>query len=197
MHVKKVPLSVVAAAISACAIEPELLNSERIEERFGNYGIEVLSSEPGVRRSNLYSTHDGVRTCRTYAVVRFEEASQSALDTEHEKILDGNSIGAVFKASGWSIYKETLHIGSVRLGDSAAPVSDLMRVNSGTEIAIHVYRLLLEKEGHAVDYATITELHHPEYLDLSHLEEIYPVVTDSQFDTRDIEELTALGLDAA
>ena len=197
MRGKKLPLSVLAAAISACTIEPELLNSERIEERFGNYGIEVISSESGVRRSNLYSTENGLRTCRTYAVVRFEDASRGAFDAEHEQILDGNSIGAVFKASGWSIYKETLYIGSTVLEESAETVARLMRVGSGTEIAMHIYRLLLEKDGQAIEYATILELHHPEYLDQASLEKIYPVDLTIEFESPQIQELKAIGLDAA
>ena len=197
MYGKKVPLSVVAAAISACAIEPELLNSERIEERFGNYGIEVISSESGLRRSNLYSTENGMRICRTYAVVRFTEESHSSLDQEHEQILAGRSIGAIFKAGGWSIHKETLYIGSVLLDENASSVAELMRIDSGSKVAAHVYRLLLEKAGQAVDYATIIELHHPDYLDQENLEAIYSVDADVEFETHQIEELKTLGLDAA
>ena len=71
MHGTNLPRSVIAAALDACTHESERLNSERIAERFGSYGIEVISSGPGLRRSNLYSSEDEVRTCRTYAVVRF------------------------------------------------------------------------------------------------------------------------------
>ena len=41
MHGNNLPLSVVAAAIDACAHESERLNSERIADRFGSYGIDV------------------------------------------------------------------------------------------------------------------------------------------------------------
>ncbi|MGI9200381.1 MAG: hypothetical protein ACR2QL_04940, partial [Woeseiaceae bacterium] len=54
MRPSRISPFVIAAALSACAQEPEALNSERIEERFGSYGIEVLSHEAGVRRSSLY-----------------------------------------------------------------------------------------------------------------------------------------------
>ena len=57
--------TVLAAALSACATETVLLNSERVEQRFGNYGIDVLASEAGLRRSSLYSVEKDGRICRT------------------------------------------------------------------------------------------------------------------------------------
>ena len=197
MHGKKVPLSVVAAAISACATEPEHLNSERIAERFGNYGIEVLSSEPGLRRSNLYSTENGVRSCRTYAVVRFDEEPNALIDSEHAQILAGNSIGAIFKAKGWSINKETLYVGTAHLDDAGDTVAALMQLAAGADVAMHIYRLLLKKDGQAIDYATILELHHPDYLAPSDLRRMYAVDSDSVLRPQQIEELKTLGLDAA
>jgi hypothetical protein len=196
MHRKKLPLSVVAAAMSACALEPELLNSERIEGRFGSYGIEVLSSQSGLRRSNLYSTDNGIRTCRTYAVVRFTGESSALVDTEHEQILAGNSIGAIFKANGWSIHKESLYVGTMRLEKGAGRIADLMRVDIDTEVAMHIYRLLLEKDGQALEYATIMELHHPEYLVKSDLDEMYEPGSDRPLEPQQIEEFITLGLDA-
>ena len=197
MHGKKLPLSVVAAAISACAIEPELLNSERIEERFGNYGIELLSSGAGVRRSNLYSTDQGVRTCRTYAIVRFTGESHALVDDEHQQILAGNSIGAIFKASGWSIHKESLHVGTLQLDESMNSIAELMHVGVDTDVAMHIYRLLLEKGDQALDYATIMELHHPEYLNEIQLDEMYAPRGNESLETRQIEAFKALVLDAA
>ena len=197
MHGKKVPLSVVAAAISACAIEPELLNSERIAERFGNCGIELLGSEPALRRSNLYSTNNGERTCRTYAVVRFDEESNAQIDAEHAQVLAGNSIGAIFKASGWSIHKETLHGGTATLDVPGTSVATLMRLEAGAEVAMHVYRLLLEKDGQAIVYGTIIELHHPEYLKERDLRRLYAFEDESALHPGQIEELRSLGLDAA
>ena len=197
MHGKKLPLSVVAAAISACALEPESLNSERIEGRFGTYGIEVLSNEAGLRRSNLYSTEDGMRTCRTYAVVRFTGESSTLVDTEHEQILAGNSIGAIFKANGWSIHKESLHLGTLQLDQAMNRIADLMRVDIDTEVAMHIYRLLLEKDGQALEYAPIMELHHPEYLGEGDLDEMYEPSSDRPLEPQQLEEFKMLGLDAA
>ena len=55
-----------------------LLNSERIAEKFGNYGIEVLEQNP-LRVSSLYSVEHGQRVCRTFAIVMFEPHPTEAL----------------------------------------------------------------------------------------------------------------------
>lgn len=170
----KLTPTVLAAALSACATETVHLNSERIETRFGSYGIEVLASEAGLRRSSLYSADRGVRTCRTYAVVRFTEKPHTSFCPEHAKVLAGNSLGEVFKAHGWSVYKQTLHIGSLDPGMSNTGVNRLMRLSTSRIIALHVYQLLLAKDNQVFEYATIAEAHHPDYLPESELLTIYP-----------------------
>lgn len=197
MHGNNLPRSVVAAALDACAHESERLNSERIADRFGSYGIDVLSSEPGLRRSNLFSSENGVHTCRTYAVVRFVDEPDALIDAEHAQILAGKSIGEIFKASGWEILKETLHIGAVVLDDTSHPVAALMELERGAGVAMHIYRLLLKKSDQAVEYATLIELHHPEYLDLSDLRNLYPVDAGSSPQPQQVEAMKLLGLSAA
>jgi hypothetical protein len=197
MHGENVPMSVVAAALSACAIEPELLNSERIEEQFGSYGIDVLSSEPGLRRSALYSNENGIHTCRTYAVVRFVEKPDAIIGSEHAQILAGNSIGAIFKANDWAIHKETLHIGTIGTDTGDDHVITLMHLAPGREVAMHVYRLLLQKDGQAIDYATIIELHHPDYLGPDDLRDMYPVDAEAALAPQQVSELKTLSLVAA
>ena len=95
--------AVLAAALGACATETLLLNSERIDQQFGSYGIDELASEAGLRRSSLYSIHNGKRICRTYAVVRFVDNPDSSYGQLHAKVLAGNSLGEIFKSNGWSI----------------------------------------------------------------------------------------------
>lgn len=197
MHGENLPRSVIAAALDACAHESERLNSERIAERFGSYGIDVISSEPGLRRSNLYSSENGKRTCRTYAVVRFVDEPDTIIDKEHAQILAGKSIGAIFKASGWTIFKETLHVGNAELDDAAHPVAILMRLERGADVAIHVYRLLLEQGQRAIDYATLIELHHPDYLSLADLLKLYPMDARASLRAQQVEEMKSLGLSAA
>jgi hypothetical protein len=197
MHCNDLPRSVIAAALDACTHESERLNSERIAERFGSYGIDVISSEPGVRRSNLYSSENGVQTCRTYAVVRFVDEPDAMIDTEHAQILAGKSIGAIFKARGWTVFKETLHIGTVTLDDGAHPVAILMRLDHKVDVAMHVYRLLLEKRQQAIDYATLIELHHPDYLSRADLLKLHPVDVRATLRPQQVEEMKSLGLSAA
>ena len=197
MHGNNLPRSVVAAALDACAHESERLNSERIAEGFGSYGIDVISSEPGLRRSNLFSSEGGIRTCRTYAVVRFVDEPHALIDAEHSQILAGKSIGAIFKASGWTIIKETLYIGTATLDDTDHPLATLMRLDSESEVAMHVYRLLLQKQQQAIDYATLIELHHPDYLDQSDLVNLFSIDAQTSLHPQQVEEMKSLGLSAA
>ena len=192
MHGEPVPSSIAAAALSACAIESELLNSERIEERFGSYGIEVLSEQPGLRKSALYSGHGNERTCRTYAVVRFVDATDAKIDSEHEQILAGDSIGAIFKAGGWAIRKETLHIGAAELPAAGGEIVTSMRLKDPSEVAMHVYQLLLRKDDEAIDYATISEFHHPDYLNLADLRTLYQVEANKRLPPGQVRELLEL-----
>lgn len=188
MRPNHVPLSVIAAALSACVAEPESLNSERIGSRFGSYGIDVVANEHGIRRSNLYSIHDGDRTCRTYAVVRFSDAPDLAIGTEHAKIIAGDSIGETFRAHGWEIYKETRYAGALSLPGEGHPIADLMRLESAVPLAMHVYRLLLQKNGRVIDYATIIEIHHPDYLDVDGLQDVLAI---DDAPTADAEQLAS------
>ncbi len=197
MHGNNLPRSVVAAALDACAHESERLNSERIADRFGSYGVEVVTNEPGLRRSNLFSSEDGVQTCRTFAVVRFVDEPDALIDAEHAQILSGKSIGAIFKASGWAIRKETMHISSVKLDDASHPVANLMRLQRRADVAMHVYRLVLRKSDQAIEYATLIELHHPDHLDQSDLLNLYTVDATASLEPQQVEEMKQLGLIAA
>ena len=185
---------VVAAALSACALESELLNSERIGERFGSYGIEVLGHDPTVRRSNLYSVEDGLRICRTYAVVRFEAHGSGSVADLHDRIIAGESIGATFKAAGWHLSKETFHIGSIELPDTDHAVARLMHLEQAAALAVHAYWLMLTKDGRELHYATIIETHHPDYLTEADLEVLYEVVTSGDAAPITLKQLSHLVL---
>ncbi len=173
MHLTTFPPAVLAAVLSACATEPVLLNSERIEHRFGSYGIEVLASEAGLRRSSLYSLEGDLPTCRTYAVVRFVDQLDDHYREEHAKVLAGNSIGAIFRSHGWDVHKQTIYIGSLALPADSTSIADLMRITGPRDLAMHVYQLLLVRNEHSFEYATIIETHHPEYLSENDLHELY------------------------
>ena len=151
-------------AILAASGFPAPLNSERIAERYGNYGIEILQSGNGRRLSSLYSTGDGQRTMRTLALVEFIGADNALVTKEHERILAGESIGVVFKEQGWSIEKISSRYCVSNLDlEEIAELSE-MDVDLPATFATHNYIFRVQKDGITIDYATITEIHHPDYL---------------------------------
>ena len=184
--------AVLAAALSACATETVLLNSERIERRFGSYGIDVLASEAGLRRSSLYSVENGEHVCRTYAIVRFTENPDTSIGAEHAKVLAGNSLGEVFRSNGWNIHKQTMHIGSFDVAADDTDVGRLMRLDADATLGLHVYQLLLARSGRIFEYATIIEAHHPDYLGEQQLLEIYPYDESESLGDDGLRELHSL-----
>jgi hypothetical protein len=188
------PPGVLAAVFSACATESLKLNSEHIEQRFGNYGIDILASEAGLRRSSLYSRDGDTRTCRTYAVVQFADPLDERHHPEHSKVLEGNSIGAIFREGGWDIFKKTLYVGHIRLPESPTRVRELMRLTGSHDLALHVYQLLLARDSMETQYATILEAHHPEYLSEEDLHRMFDYDAAAPLPARDIAALTELVL---
>jgi hypothetical protein len=181
------------AAPSGQSSSRQLLNSERIAARFGNYGIAVLASDPHERVSNLYSESNGERTCRTFAVVRYPAAIDPALAAEHDEIVRGGSIGAVFAAHGWQVVKTNL-----RYFDIAAPerVAGLMRIAAGTPLAAHAYELDVVKDGRSFEYALLVEIHHPDYLKRADLSAIYGAADASSHEAA-LQDLLSAALAAA
>ena len=172
MHNTPASSAAAGAVPESCALESELLNSERISERFGNCGIDVLEHGPAERRSSLFSIDNDRRVCRSYAVVQFVDPESAEIREAHRKILAGDSIGATFKAAGWQIRKVTRHIGTATLvGDHA--VARRMQLAGDASLAVHAYRLILEKGERRLHYATIIEVHHPDYLAEAELQGLY------------------------
>lgn len=196
MDSNRVSPIVVVAALSACAYEPEALNSERIEERFGSYGIEVLSHVGGIRRSSLYSLDGELKVCRTYAVVQFEDESTPRVAEAHASIVSGQSIGATFKSSGWEITKVTVHVAELSSVTQQHPIGELMQLENTKDLAIHAYRLILEKDAESIDYATIVETHHPDYLSVDELRSLYGDDVATALNESEIAELSRLVLDS-
>lgn len=164
---------------AACVSDSPLLNSERIEATFGNYGIEVLAATESKRIANLYSTKDGVRTTRTYAITRFVLPVDPRVREEHALVVSGRSLGNVFKSRGWKVEKRNIRIGSRILTPADKDIAALMRMPLPCEVAVHEYALIASRNRMPVRYAVITELHHPDYLTRGDLEEIYGRVPKS------------------
>ena len=189
---RKITPEVLAAALGASATETVLLNSERIEQRFGSYGIDVLASEAGLRRSSLYSSRDSERICRTYAVVRFTDQPDTSYSPEHAHVLAGNSLGEVFKANGWAIHKQTLHIGSFDVEHRTSEIGLLMKLDGSSALALHIYQLLLARGDQVFEYATIIEAHHPAYLSQADLLDIYHYDDSETLSAESISKLITL-----
>ena len=184
----------IAAALSACSAQPEQLNSDRIKERYGSYGIAIVSQDLVLRRSSLYSVDGEQRTSRTYSIVQYVGPDAAAISASHDKILGGASIGATFRDDGWDVHKLTAHIGSVSLSDMTHPVALRMRLDAPHELAMHVYELHVERGDQRLHYATIIETHHPDYMTLDDLHDAYPMIADEALPDNEVAGLVALVL---
>ena len=148
-------------------------NSDRIQLKFGNYGIDVLENGPGIRVSNLYSVQAGIKTNRTFAVVAYPAIIEPEFRKEHDAIISGQSIGIVFRNNGWLTKKRHQYFGEI---DATSDFPDIFSAIGGigsSQPAIHIYSLLVTKNNTEFQYALITEVHHPAYLNLEDLQAIY------------------------
>ena len=177
--------------VGACVHEPELLNSERIEERFGSYGVEVLKQGQRLRHSSLFSSENGVRTTRTYAIVEFLDSGTDGIEGPHAAVRSGESLGATFRDAGWVIRKHSQFTGQISL-EPENPIARRMRLASTQPLALHIYRLNLERDSESVPYANIVEVHHPDYLALAELETLYPVSDSDRLDAEALQAFVAL-----
>jgi len=148
----------------------ELLNSERISATFGSYGIEVLTQDDRLRTSNLFSGDGDLRTCRTFALVRYPSQIDPVLAAPHAAIVAGGSIGTVFAAQGWEVRKTHLNYGEI---EASPRLANLMRIDEKAPLAEHVYVLDVAKDGRVFEYAALVEIHHPDYLRVGDLATIY------------------------
>lgn len=165
-------LALLALGLAACAASP-VLNSDRIEQTFGNYGVEVLEAAQRTRVSCLYSEAEGVRTCRTIALVEFRDPLPAAAASAHARILEGGSIGAVFREAGWHIRKAEDRVAASPLPPALRRYAPRMAIPSTLPLAAHRYVFQVRRRSGWQDYADITEFHHPDYLTLDELTAIY------------------------
>lgn len=163
----------VGLLLAACGSQDSLLNSERIARTFGSFGIDVLQSRDDRRVSSLYSGSGEAKITRTLAVVTFSGPVRDVFAGEHARVQSGESIGAVFRSAGWEIDKLNIFIGEMEIPAKYDRLSALMRIELPQFLAAHVYELVISKEGRSYDYATIVELHHPDYLSAGDLRSIY------------------------
>jgi hypothetical protein len=179
--------------VSACASHRELLNSDRIEARYGSYGVEVLTATVKTRRSSLYSLENGEAVTRTYAIVQFmlaeDEPDYAEIASAQAQIVAGASIGKTFRDAGWDIRKETIYTGSLKLPAGNDQLHRLMHLSGAQALALHVYRFILKKDPYYIDYATIIEIHHPDFVDAATLGRWYPASTTRVLDDAQVTAL--------
>ena len=149
-----------------------LLNSERIRQRFGSYGIDVIRESDQLRVSNLYSLEGGRKIMRTLAVVIYPQTIPAVVMAEHGEIKSGQSIGEVFNRHGWSVGKQNVYLGEILASPDFAGVYTSMGGISEVKLAVHIYQLSVGKNGDWTQYVRIAEVHQPDYLDLAELREI-------------------------
>lgn len=181
--------ALVLCLLWACTGPP--LNSERIERRYGSYGVTVLEQSPDRRLSNLYSLEGGRPVCRTLAIVRFQAPLPRELAPAHAAILAGGSIGAVLEAQGWRVNKVTRHVGEFAATDTARRLQALMSIELPASIAMHVYELSAARGSIEIPYATIVELHHPDYLSVARLTRLYGPVPEPTLTAAELDAIRA------
>ncbi len=149
------------------------MNSERIFQKFGSYGIELINQKDDIRQTSLYSENEHGRVTRTFATVKFLEPIPVEISNLHEQILGGSSIGATFKGAGWEINKYGLLIDRLTIAPPNQ-VLGLMHLDSAQQLALHLYLFSISRENDSpLNYALIAELHHPDYMNLAELQDIY------------------------
>jgi len=171
--VKRIPVFIGALILGACASTGSGLNSDMIRDTFGNYGVEVLSENDSRRTSSLYSSQGKFKTTRTYAVVEYTGRPRQAYASEHEKILSGASIGSTFRDAGWDIRKQQLFIGELEVPATYGKLAEMMEIALPQTLATHQYLFIISRDETSFNYATITEIHHPEFLTVIGLKELY------------------------
>ncbi len=159
-----------------------LLNSERIEQKFGSYGIDIVQSDNQSRVSFLYSLdpnnkNKNKKNYHTLAIVKFKETRQVSII--HERILNGGSIGKSFKKEGWEIDKTNHQMMVISNPDKLLFKSWLPQI-SNENLALHFYELNVKTENYYYLYAEILEIHHPKYLGFSDITEIYSLDEETQ-----------------
>jgi hypothetical protein len=167
-----------SAALFACIQAPTereaLLNSERIQQRFGSYGVRVLRQDGDLRVACLYSTEANGEVCRTVAVTLLDEPLPAELAVPSAAIRAGASLGATLKTAGWTVVKRDHVLNEQASGTAFAALLDWPCDMPPPRVAVDAYALWAERPGQSFRFARIAEAHHPDYLGLGDLKELVP-----------------------
>ena len=88
--------------------------------------------------------------------------------------MEGQSIGKVFKEGQWEIEKQSFYFGELLPSSDYTPVYKLMGNIAPSKLAIYTYGFNIEKDNKSYQYATISEVYHPDYLTLNDLKKMNP-----------------------
>jgi len=155
-------------------VTPSLLNSERIAQRFGSYGVRLLEQDGPLRVACLYSQELNGEPCRTVAVTLLDQPPPEELAAVAAAIDAGASLGATLKSAGWTVVKRH-HLVSEH--DAGIDFARLLHWPDGSpppKVAVLAYELWAERGAVAHRFARIAEAYDPAYLDISELGRIEP-----------------------
>ena len=159
------------------------MNSDKIRERFGHYGVELLEQSPRTRLASLYSLSDEQRITRTLALTRFELPAHPAVEEQDAQIRSGESIGATLRQAGWTVVKNNTIDCQVTAGRRFALLGGAT-LSPEDSVLLRVYTLSVVKQDLALDYAIIAEAYHCEHIatpgDLPPAKSIIASLTSSQ-----------------
>lgn len=185
--------SLLSAVVLADPAIAEELNSERIERRYGSYGVQILEEGAAIRVSSLGTQSSTGTICRTLALVQYSDEPQpDSLQAAHREILGGASIGATLKTAGWQVTKSSRHVGEINATAADSRVLKLMHLDGPQTLALHIYDLEVRRGSDHFAYATLLEIHHPDYLPESELKRLYPDFTQQPLPKDDLAQLLAL-----
>ena len=153
------------------------MNSQRIHKKFGSYGVDVLTANESMRISSLFSVHNDQHVTRTLAVVSFVQPMPKLLRAMHKQIVTGDSIGATYRAHDWMIDKPLVAVDKLPASEDFDFVYKSMQLNSAQELIMHMYRFRVAQANTDdwIPYATIAEIHSPDYLSK---QEVYSIAKE-------------------
>ena len=168
-------------SLSACASGDEAanrqpLNSERIADTFGSYGVHIVAQSRAQRASCLFSGTGESRVCRTLALVRYSASPDPRVAPSLDRIRGGASLGATLQGDGWAVAKRHRLIDQIDAEDHAYDgLQRFFGVDDTPPFAFHLYSLDAERGDVTIPVAELLEVHHPAYLSAAELREIYGV----------------------
>ncbi len=170
-------LALVGGVLGCAASSDPPLNSERIHDRFGSYGVRLLKQAAPWRVSCLFSREATGEICRTLAVVRFAEYVPDALQAPLQQVREGASLGATLADAGFAISKANVSFAVLTRETTAyetvLKLFNLPDPSVRPALATHMYDLQATRDGTRVPVARLLEVHHPAYLRPGEPERIY------------------------